>query len=242
MSVDFLPGGDTALTVQFGLGINRPLNARVIRVRQAIDRARLPGIIETVPTYRSLIVHYDPRRISQAQLIRGIEPLLDAEPEIERDGTVWRVPVCYEPPHGWDLESVARTVGITPERLIEVHTSVTYYVYMVGFMPGQPHMGDLPEEICLPRRKEPRLRVEQGAVIVGPGLTVIHSYSSPGGWHVIARTPAPMFDLRAENPVLLNAGDSAVMVPISARQFDDIEEQVAAGVYTMETQGNRQAE
>ena len=238
MSVEFLSGGDTALTVQFGLEVNRALNARVIRVRRAIDDASLPGVIETVPTYRSLIVHYDPRLTSQDQVIRGIEPLLAVEPESERTGTMWRIPICYEPPHGWDLDSIARTVGMTPERLIEVHTSVTYYVYMVGFQPGQPHMGDLPEEMCLPRRLEPRLRLEQGAVVVGPGQTVIHSFSSPGGWHVIGRTPAPMFDIRANNPVLLCAGDSAVLVPITVREFDDIEEQVAAGVYRMENQEN----
>ena len=232
MPIEFRPCGDSALSVQFGFDVSREATTRVLRFRAAVEQWGPEGISETVPTYRSLMVHYDPMRIRQAELISRLEPLLDARPEISTAAKAWRLPVCYDSDFAWDLEDVAKTVGLTVDEVVAMHTSQPFSVYMVGFMLGFLHMGDLPEIMTvLSRRPEPRLRLEAGAVVTALGLTVVHNISTPGGWHVIGRTPASLFDVRWERPALVSPGDTVLCVPISRQEFADIRERADAGAY-----------
>ena len=230
--IEFLPCGDSALSVQFGFDVNREATTRVLRFRAAVEQWGPEGICETVPTFRSLMIHYDPMRIRQADLISRLEPLLDARPEISSASRAWRLPVCYDAEFAWDLEDVAKKVGLSPDQVVEMHTSHEFYVYMVGFMLGFLHMGDLPEIMAvLSRRPEPRLRLEQGAVVTAMGLTVVHNISTPGGWHVIGRTPASLFDVRWKQPALVSPGDTVRCVPVLRHEFDDIRLRADAGTY-----------
>lgn len=232
--IEFLACGDTGISLQFGDRIDRALSERIIGIKSAIDRARVRGVIETVPTYRALMIHYDPLQTSQVALIDNLKFFLaqDSAPPIR--GGYWRVPACYAPDFAFDLEEVAKWAGITPEKVIEIHSTITHYVYMLGFAPGQPHMGSLPEKLAIPRRRDPRSRIEKGSVVTATGLTIIYPIANACGWHIIGRSPLSVFDVRNDPPALLRSGDAVVFSPVSVAEFLDIKERVDAGVYQME--------
>jgi KipI family sensor histidine kinase inhibitor len=231
--VDFLPCGDTGLSVQFGDAIERPLSERILRIKAAIDAAHVTGIVETVPTYRALMIHYDPLQTGQDSLIEAIGPLLDHPPEAPIKGNRWRFPVCYEPEFAPDLADVAKWAGMAPERVVEINNATSHYVYMLGFAPGQPYMGELPAELAIPRREDPRGRIEKGSIVTATGMTIIYPVANASGWHVIGRTPIDIFDMRKDPPILLKPGDTVTFHAVSAAEFKDIAERVAAGRYPL---------
>ncbi len=233
MPTEFLSCGDTALVVQFGETVDAETNRRVMGLDATIRRHAIPGIVETVPTFRSLMIHYDPRRTSREALVGEVEPLLADEGALDASFSRWTLPVCYGPEHAPDLEDVARRTGLSPERVIAVHSGVTYRVYMIGFLPGFPYMGDLPRELELPRREEPRTRVPAGSIAIATTQTVVYPCESPGGWHLIGRTPVPMFTLSREQPVLFRPGDEIRFKAVEAAEYDDIAARAAAGSFTL---------
>lgn len=236
MPVEFLPSGDTGLTVQFGDGIDRGLSRRILRLRTEIDRARLPGVVETVPTYRSLMIHYDPLRTSQAEIIDALTPYLEHKDDSHAvAATRWRLPVCFdETDFAPDLPHVSDWADMSPDAVINVMTSVTHFVYMLGFAPGQPYLGDLPDSLAIPRREDPVPGVAPGSIVIATGLTVIYTATNATGWHIIGRSPVPLFDLRADNPVLLTPGDNIDLYRIDRSEFDTIVARVDAGDFDIE--------
>jgi len=219
-----LASGDTALVVEFGTTIDRRLSALVLALDHRLADERLPGVVETVPTMRSLMVHYDPVTTSHAALTATIREICTRlDPAVETmgaSGRRFRLPACYDPDLAPDLADIAAATGLTTDRVIALHTSVVHRVYMIGFVPGQPYMGDLPEVLRLPRRTTPRTAVPAGSVAIATGLSAIYPIESPGGWHLIARTPARLFDLSRTVPVLLEPGDEVAFAPIDRAEFD----------------------
>lgn len=235
MPVQFLPSGDSAIVVQFGDEINRAVSDRVLRLHAALERARLAGVIETVPTFRSLLVHYDPVRACSADLTREIGKLVDLDEELEQRQRTWRIPVCYDEDFAPDLQGVADRVGLTREDVVELHGSTRYHTYMVGFVPGFPYMGDLPPALVLPRRQDPRVRVPPGAVAIATSLTAIYPLESPGGWHLIGTTPVKIFDTAWQSPALLAPGDDVDFFPVSPAEFEEIRTASDAGSYRLQS-------
>ena len=233
MAVQFLAGGDTALVVQFGDSVDAVVNAHVMRLNAAVCARNIEGIIETVPTFRSLMVHYDPLRTSSAVLQETLAPLLDNPPALDEITSVWHLPVCYEGDLAPDLDDVAERTGLTPERVVELHAGTPHRVYMIGFLPGHPYMGDLPKELELPRRVEPRTRVPAGSVAIATTMSVVYPNESPGGWHLIGRTPVPMFRLERARPVQFAPGDEIRFTPVERALFDDIAERVEKGAFDL---------
>lgn len=230
-SVRFLPAGDTAIVVEFGDRVDRGLNAQVLRLSALVRAARIPGIVETLPTLRSLLVHYDPLVSDGASVTASIDRLLHHPHGTATRTRAWRVPACYEGGHAPDLEEVAKRTGLDPGEVVRLHSSAQYHVYMVGFSPGFPYMGDLPESLALPRRKDPRVRVPAGSVAIATTMTAIYPVESPGGWHLIGATPVRLFDARWQRPALLAPGDTVKFEPVGAREFDEIRAAVTAGRY-----------
>lgn len=228
-AVRFLPCGDTALSVEFGDRIDRRMNARVLALADAVEKSNIPGIIEMVPTFRSLMVHYDPCLIRFTNLKSRIEPLLTRSSTIGDAGRLWSLPACYEGDFGPDLDEVADRTSLTRRHVIEMHSSQTFHVYMIGFLPGFPYMGDLPEALSLPRLKNPRLKVPKGSVCIASTMTAIYTHECPGGWHLLGRTPFRIFDPRIEKPVLLAPGDKVQFRPISRAEFETLDAQSEAG-------------
>jgi KipI family sensor histidine kinase inhibitor len=234
-----LDAGDAAFTIEFGSTIDPALAAAVGALDAAIARAqaqgRLPGLVETMPTFRSLTVFFDPLVTGRAALIDALQPLLDAPvpaPQAEDardDERHWQLPVCYEPEMAPDLLDTAQALGVTPDALVAQHSATVWRVYMLGFLPGFPFMGDLPAGLHLPRRTQPRVRVPAGSVSIAGGLTAIYPWESPGGWHLVGRCPVRLFDPTWPVPALLAAGDRVHFSPVSAEEYQRLHAAVRAG-------------
>ena len=235
MTVRFLAAGDRALVVEFGDRVDRALSDDVLRLDASLRSSGLAGVVETVPTFRSLMVHYDPLITSRADLEQAIAGLLDRRSGPRGDATLWRVPVCYDGEFAPDLAEVARLTGLTPSEVVGLHSSVRYHVYMLGFLPGFPYLGDLPEQLALPRRADPRLRVPAGSISIATSLTAIYPYESPGGWHLIGATPIRMFNPERPEPALFAPGDAVSFQPIDAVAFASIRGAVGNGNYQVES-------
>lgn len=231
MNARFLPSGDTAVVVEFGDRIARDLSDRVLRLSALVRASNLPGVVETVPTFRSLMVHYDPLGTDSASLIAAIENLLDSNLSATKPVKRWRIPACYAISHAPDLEEVAQRTGLSAEEVVRVHSGIDFHIYMIGFVPGYPYMGDLPEPLVLPRRADPRIRVPPGSIAIAANMTAIYPLESPGGWHLIGATPIRLFDLRRPRPALLSPGDTVRFEPITVREFDAVRAAVAADTF-----------
>lgn len=236
VSVRYLSCGDTAFTVEFGNEISPEINGRVMALHAAIGHAvsagSLGGVIETVPTMRSLMVSYDPLATSRAELEPQIHALVEgglASGMAERQVTL---PCCYDDPEfAPDLAEVAQRTNKTPEQVIAGHLASPFKVYVLGFMPGLAYIAGLAPSLYLPRRADPRVRVPRSSVAIAMDMTTIYPFESPGGWHLIGRTPLWMFDKRREQPVFLAPGDSLSFQRIDRATFDNIARQVEAGTF-----------
>jgi KipI family sensor histidine kinase inhibitor len=236
MSVRFLSVGDRALAVEFGDAVDRALSRRVLALDRAVRTAMPAGVVESVPTFRSLLVHYDPLATTRMELETALAALLEGDEAAARDARLWRIPVCYAGEFAPDIEEVARQSGHAAAEIARLHSGARYHVYMLGFLPGFPYMGDLPAELALPRRADPRLRVPAGSISIATTLTAIYPYESPGGWHLIGATPIRFFDPARDPPSLLAAGDAVLFDPIDADGFAAIRRAVENGRYTLESE------
>lgn len=228
MQARLLDAGDTAVTVEFGDGVDPLLLARVEAfdhaLQAAIAEGRLPGIIETVPTFRSLTLIYNPLLTSRSDIDPVLQALLGSvHPASGDGGRLWRFPVCYGGEFGPDLEPLAEAVGLSPEGVVRLHAGTTVRVYMLGFLPGFPFMGDLPDVLAQPRRSEPRVRVPAGSVATAGRLTAIYPWESPGGWHLLGRCPVPLFSPQWPGAALLQPGDRVSFEAIDAAAYAGIE-------------------
>jgi KipI family sensor histidine kinase inhibitor len=215
-----LPCGDAALTVELGDDVDRRTSARVIRLHRRLRADALPGMIETLPAFRSLTVRFDPRAADPAALAEAVLAIIAGLPDEPLSSRCWRIPVCYAPEFGLDLAEAAERCGMTPDELVERQASTAYYVYMIGFLPGHPYLGDLPMPLRLPRRKDPRIRVPRGSLAIATGFAVIYPFDCPGGWNIIGRTPVRLFDAVAAEPSLLAPGDEVRFEPVSLARFE----------------------
>lgn len=217
--------GDRGLLLEFGDEISPEVNQKVRRMALAIQSKAMAGIVEAVPTYRSLLIIYNP-------LTLPLEPLKEKLIEIEGnlrqitlpEPKLTRIPVVYGGSYGADLNHVAQYHEITPAAVIDLHCSKPYLIYMIGFMPGYPYMGELPEKLVTPRLKTPRISVPAGSVAIAQKQTGIYSVESPGGWQIIGRTPLKLFDAEKDPPALLQMGDLVQFYPITEKEFENWKE------------------
>jgi KipI family sensor histidine kinase inhibitor len=230
-----LPCGDTALAVEFGTVVDPRLNARVLALDGRL--AGIPGIVEAVPTYRSLLVHYDPVATDFATLSAALVDRARDLPDEPREGRLWGVPVVYGGAFGIDLDEVAARHRITPAELVRRHAAPTYRVYMIGFVPGYAYLGGLDPSIATPRRESPRLRVPAGTISIGGVQAVVASIEAPSGWHLLGRTPVRAF-MPGRDPVFLfAAGDRVRFEPVDASRWDALDAAAAAGETVAEAIG-----
>lgn len=218
--VKILTVGDCGVSVEFGQEINLDINHRVTALKMFLEEKNVPGIMEMIPTYCSLLIEYDPMVIQYDELVNKLKEYVNQLSDIQLpDKKVVEIPVAYGGEYGPDLKEVAETHGISEEEVIRLHTEPEYPIYMLGFVAGFPYLGGMNKAIATPRKKTPRLKIESGSVGIAGEQTGIYSVESPGGWQIIGRTPIKLYDPERERPVLLEAGQYIKFKAITGEEF-----------------------
>ena len=213
MNPRIVPLGDSTVLVQFGDEIDLTINQRVHALANLIAASSINGIIETVPAYATLLVHYDPLILSFTQIKAHLHTQISQMEKVEsRKPRRIEVPVRYGGEEGPDLEFVASHCGLRVEDVIRIHSEKIYTVYMMGFTPGYPYMGKLDDMLIMPRLEMPRTRVPAGTVAIAGSQTGIYSIDSPGGWQLIGWTPLKLFDPVSKSSFLFSPGDEVKFI------------------------------
>lgn len=215
--------GDRGLLLEYGDEISAEVNEKVRKMALALQAEPLDGVIEVVPTYRSLLVVYNPLMIPLEGLKSRLKQLEEGLKGISfPDPKLTKIPVLYGGDFGPDLEKVAEYLHRTPEEVIRLHCGKPYFIYMIGFMPGFPYMGELPDALITPRLKTPRLSVPAGSVAIAQKQTGIYPVESPGGWQILGRTPVRLFNPEKQPPALLRMGNLVQFYPIDEKEFQEL--------------------
>lgn len=224
-----LPSGDSAITVEFSRNIDDVANQRVLALDRTLANEPVPGVTETVPTYRSLLVHYDLTLIDFDALSAKLASLAQLPvPPVARTRH-WRIPVVYGGEHGIDLEEVAKTLNTTPDAIVARHVAGAYRVAMIGFTPGWSYLSGLEDGLHLPRRQNPRLLTPAGTISIGGVQTGVQCLAGPSGWHLLGRTAVRTYQLHRDPIFLLEPGDAVTFCAVDAKTFAEQDRAAEAG-------------
>jgi KipI family sensor histidine kinase inhibitor len=224
-----LPSGDSAITVEFSRSIDDTANQRVLALDRALANAPVSGVTETVPTYRSLLVHYDSTLIDFDRLGEKLVELAQLPVPPTTRARRWRIPVVYGGEHGIDLEDVAKTLKTTPDDIVARHVAGEYRVAMIGFTPGWSYLSGLDEGLHMPRRQNPRLLTPAGTISIGGVQTGVQCLAGPSGWHLLGRTAVRTYQLHRDPTFLLEPGDDVKFSPVDAKTFAEQDRAAEAG-------------
>lgn len=238
MEVRILACGDSAVSVRFGNEISPEVAGKVWRLRDALkaemEAGHCDGIIAMVPSYTALLVQYDPMVIGYHEIQKLLIAVYGACSNGGQGVTATRiveVPVLYGGEQGPDMDYVCEHTGLSADEIISIHTKPDYLIYMLGFTPGFPYLGGMDKRIATPRLKVPRVKLEAGAVGIAGEQTGIYPISSPGGWQIIGNTPIKLYDVKANDPILLRAGDYLRFRSITRAEYQQIRELSEKGEY-----------
>jgi inhibitor of KinA len=213
--------GDSAVIVELEDRIDVSVNEQAIAIAESVERAKIIGVLDVVPTYRSVAIYFDPLRVDYAALIAHIER---DSASVSHAGRTTRPPVriavCYDPEFGIDLQEVAAFAGLSEAEVVRLHTTATYRVFMLGFVAGFAYLGTVDSRIAMPRRPTPRLRVSPGSVAIAGVQTGVYPAETPGGWRLVGRTPIKPFEPDRAEPFLLKAGDAVQFFAITRAEYD----------------------
>ncbi|OMF24424.1 kinase inhibitor [Paenibacillus sp. FSL H8-0548] len=232
--IEMLPLGDSAIIIRLGSSIDEETNRIVMNLSRRFEEKPFAGLIECVPSFVSVAIHYDPLLVKRSRAAAELQHATIFETvcarvqtylslgQLNASGQAARtieIPVCYGGEHGPDLGLVAEHNGLTEEEVIAIHAGGIYLVHMLGFAPGFPYLGGMSERIAAPRHQTPRTIIPQGSVGIAGKQTGVYSIATPGGWQLIGRTPLALFRPQDEIPSLLRPGDSVRFKPITERQY-----------------------
>lgn len=226
-----LPLGDTALVIDFGNIVSHSLNDRIISLFKNLQKNPLEFMTEAVPAYSSLAVYYDivraRKKIPEEKTVfdwmkNEVRQFLENEKtDTVFEKRVVKIPVCYEKEFATDMDWISEKLKLSPEEVIQLHTSKSYRVYMLGFLPGFAYLGEVDDKIVLPRKPQPQ-HVIAGSVGIAGKQTGVYPFDSPGGWQIIGRSPLKFFNKEKKEPTLVNAGDTIEFYSITKDEFNDI--------------------
>jgi len=217
--------GDCGIVCDFGEEVNREINTSVIKlfhhVKKEVLKGNLNGILNYTPSYNKLIINFDLEKINSSKIINFLKSVDFSKLNLSQNRKKWTIPVCYD--FELDLENISKTLKINRDEIINIHLNTDFFVYMVGFIPGHPFMGDLNSKLFLNRLKTPRVKIPPGSVGIVEKFCNIYPYESPGGWNIIGKTPEKIFSSRdSTNPCLLSPGDTVKFESISKEKFNKI--------------------
>jgi inhibitor of KinA len=224
-----LDAGEAALVVEFGTTVDPAVSDRVLALDDALGADPPEGLRERVPTYRSLMLHYDPLVLDRATLAARVLSLAGGATGRTAARSRWILPCCYEARHGEDVAEVAERAGLSPDAVVTMHAAATYRVYMYGFAPGFAYLGGLPGALAVPRRASPRPPHPANAIMIGGGLAAVATVPMPTGWYVIGATPARLYAPERDPSFFVGAGDSIRFDQIDAATFAALEQRASSG-------------
>ena len=217
--------GDCGIVCDFGEEVNHKINGNVIKlfhhIKKEVLRGNLSGILNYTPSYNKLIINFDLEKINSSKIIDFLKSVDFSKLNLSQNSKKWTIPVCYD--FEMDLENMSKTLKIGKDEIINLHLNTDFFIYMVGFIPGHPFMGDLSPKLYLNRLKTPRVKIPAGSVGIVEKFCNIYPYESPGGWNIIGRTPTKLFNKKNENnPCLFSPGDSVKFKSISKEEFEKL--------------------
>ena len=217
--------GDSAIVCDFGDEVNQSINNGVIKLFNFMRResalGNIKGILNCTPSYNKLIVSFDLEITNFQNVFNFINSANFKDFDLDHDRKKWTIPICYE--FGIDLTNMGKKLKLDKEEIISIHSKSIFFIYMIGFVPGHPFMGDLDSKIFLNRLKTPRVKVPPGSVGIVEKFCNIYPYESPGGWNIVGRTPIKLFNNKnASKPSLLSPGDTIKFKSISKEEFESI--------------------
>lgn len=229
----FLKAGDSSLVIELGNEISEIINYNLKNITDYLDNLNKKGIKDLLPTYRSIIVYYNPIEITFDEIKESVEKNCKIIEKIEDNirKEIVEVPVLYGGELGPDIENIANHNNLSVEQVIKIHTSGEYLVYMLGFTPGFPYLGGMDKRIATPRLKTPRTKIPAGSVGIAGEQTGVYPIESPGGWQLLGNTPLEFFNPNKEKPFLLKAGEYIKFVAITEEEYNSILEEVKRGNY-----------
>jgi inhibitor of KinA len=227
------PLGDSALTITFGAAINEQINQTVLSFFHYLKRINVSGVIDIIPAYASLTIVYDLIKIREQfknssaydyMHTQVLNALKDSTFSKVNKSRTMEIPVCYDVSLGTDLYSMANEKGLSIEEIIKIHSTKTYRVYMIGFLPGFAYMGEVDNKIATPRKAVPAQNILAGSVGIADSQTGIYPFNSPGGWNIIGQTPLQLFNSTKQQPCLIQPGDKIIFEPISLSEFQHLKQ------------------
>ena len=216
--------GDNGVVCDFGSEVNQSINNNVIKLFQYIKKestnGRIDGILNCTPSYNKLIINFDLSLTNTKKIFNFLQSIDFSKLSLVLESNTWTIPICYD--FGIDLNDISRKLKIDKNEIIKIHSQTTFYIYMIGFVPGHPFMGDLDSMLYLNRLETPRVKVPAGSIGIIEKFCNIYPYESPGGWNIIGRTPIKVFNNKNETqPCLLSPGDTVNFKSISKKEFDN---------------------
>ncbi len=216
--------GDNGVVCDFGSEVNQSINNNVIKLFQYIKKestnGRIDGILNCTPSYNKLIINFDLNLTNAKKILNFLQSIDFSKLSLVLESNKWTIPICYD--FGIDLNDISRKLKIDKNEIIKIHSQTTFYIYMIGFVPGHPFMGDLDSKLYLNRLETPRVKVPAGSIGIIEKFCNIYPYESPGGWNIIGRTPIKVFNNKNETqPCLLSPGDTVNFKSISKKEFDN---------------------
>jgi len=217
--------GDCGVVCDFGDEVNRETNTRVIKlfhhVEKEVLQGNLDGILNYTPSYNKLIISFDLGKTNSSKIMDFLKSVDFSKLNFSQNKKKWIIPICYD--FEMDLENVSKTLKIEKDEIKSIHLNTNFFVYMIGFVPGHPFMGDLDSKLFLNRLKTPRVKIPPGSVGIVEKFCNIYPYESPGGWNIIGRTPIKLFNKKDDKkPCLLSPGDSVRFESISKKEFEKL--------------------
>lgn len=236
MEAKFLISGDSAVSVQMGSEISLEVNQLVRMLFLDLTNDPVEGIVEMVPTYASLMIHYRPEKIQYSRLKEEIEGRLGSLEQVEEGSRIVKeIPICYGGELGPDLEDCAAVENVSSKEFIRMHSEQEYYTYMLGFAPGHAYMARFEEPFHFKRRETPRVRIPGQSVVVQLNLSNLIPFDQPCGWNIVGATPLTICDHTKKDPFLVHAGEWVRYVPVGRREYEKIKEDVRRGTYRLKT-------
>ena len=217
--------GDCGIVCDFGEDVNKNINTEVIKLFNYIKKQtlneNLPGILNCTPSYNKLVINFDLEKTNSNKIFDFLQSVDFSKLDISKSKKEWTIPICYD--FAMDLENMSKVLRINRDEIINIHLNTVFFIYMIGFVPGHPFMGDLDSKLFLNRLKTPRVKIPAGSVGIVEKFCNIYPYDSPGGWNIIGKTPKKLFNTEdSDNPCLLSPGDTVKFKSISKKEFEKL--------------------